>query len=126
MARRAAKRVTATTDTPPVEAAGVSRDGVGPVVVEFRPAEATPEPATPPSARVEITTGEHQVVVEANESLTTVADTALQMWKATDVPTPLRAGTTIGFCPDVEPGDGQVLPLSVPLPDRMLPGEDDE
>ncbi len=79
-------------------------------------ADAPTEPPTPPSARVEISTGEHQVVVEAAESLTRVANTALQIFKATDGPRPrLLAG--IGFCGDV----GDVTPGGAPPPEVTFP-----
>ncbi len=71
-----------------------------------------PTPATPPSARVEISVGEHSIVVEAAEPLTTVANTALEMWKATDDPRP-RLGPAIGFHTDLP---DQAPPAEVSFP----------
>ncbi len=83
-------------------------------------AEPAPEPAQPPqpSARVEIHVGAHQVVVEATERLTAVADTALAMWKATDGPGSRRLECTMGFHFDVaEPDDVDEVTLPGPMLD---------
>ncbi len=39
---------------------------------------------------MEISAGEHAVVVDAPEPLTAVADTAMRLWAQTDTPGPVR------------------------------------
>lgn len=55
-----------------------------------------PEPTKP--TRVEIAAGGHQVVIETEAPLTTVANVALELWRATDDKAITKGyGTSVGF-----------------------------
>jgi hypothetical protein len=82
---------------------------------------AEPSPPPPP-ARVEITAGGHQVVVEAVAPLNTVAKKALDLWRETDNPAVSRAADTVGFSAS-EPIYAALLPPEVDLPHRVATSE---
>lgn len=64
----------------------------------------TPVVITPAVTRVEITSGGHQVVVEAAGRLRTIAGKALELWRATDDRALTRGyGTSVGFHTELGP-----------------------
>ncbi len=67
-------------------------------------------------ARVEIAAGGHQVVVEAQEPLATVARQAVELWQATDSAAVVRGAGAAGFHTEL-----QVL-LDDAVPDRSGEG----
>ncbi len=74
--------------------------------------------------RVEIAAGGHQVVVESGDPLAVVARRALDLWRATDSPNGVRGhSTTVGFASELAGGP---LPPDLTLPDRLIPGGDDD
>lgn len=86
--------------------------------------KASPAAASEPvPTRVEIAAGGHQVVIESADSLAVVARKALELWKATDSPAAVRAQSAAGFQADLAAGP---IPPDLTLPDRLIPGGDDD
>lgn len=86
--------------------------------------KASPAAASETSpTRVEIAAGGHQVVIESADSLTVVARKALELWKATDSPAGVHAQGPVGFQAEIACGP---IPPDLTLPDRLIPGGDDD
>ncbi len=78
-------------------------------------------------ARVEITAGGHQIVVESCDPLATVKKTALDLWKATDSAAVTRAVGAVGF--QAEHAErSPLMPPELDLPHRIATdgGNDDD
>lgn len=85
--------------------------------------KAPPAASEPVPTRVEIAAGGHQVVIESADSLAVVARKALELWKATDSPAGVRAQSAAGFQGEIASGP---IPPDLTLPDRLIPGGDDD
>lgn len=86
-----------------------------------------PAPDPPPPARVEITLGNHQVVIEAPEPLETVLAAARNLWHDTGAGRdPHTGGEQVGFAmPLMSDAVDQTLSFpEIPLPHRLIPQQE--
>lgn len=81
-----------------------------------------PPAVEPAPTRVEIATGNHQIVVESTDPLRTVARKALELWNATDSPQG-AVTAAVGFAACEPDPQSTLMPPELTLPHRIATQE---